>query len=180
MNGYTEQNISDPSIEVRGTISLRHPNASNNNIRAITISHGELNTVTSYITSSGYIYGEGVYYTSDERVKTDIRPIDNALDIVSRLKPKTYDKWRLIERGNSQANDVSKYESGLIAQDVYRDAPELRHIVDISPDADVENNIWGSSKARINYQGIIPYIIAAINEQNGIIDELRKEILSVK
>jgi hypothetical protein len=180
VNGHTEQNISDPSIEVRGTISLRHPNASNNNIRAITISHGELNTVTSYITSSGYIYGEGVYYTSDERVKTDIRPIDNALDIVSRLKPKTYDKWRLIERGNSQCNDVSKYESGLIAQDVYRDAPELRHIVEISPDADVENNIWGSCKARINYQGIIPYIIAAINEQNEIIYELRKEILSVK
>jgi hypothetical protein len=175
INGYSEQNISDPSIERRGTISLRHPNASNNNIRAITISHGSQNTVTSYITSSGYIYGEGIYYTSDERVKSDIIPIDGASDVLSRLKPKSYNKWHGFSRDTE-----STYESGLIAQDVYMDVPELRHIIEISPDADVDNGMWGSSKARINYQGIIPYLIAAINEQNAIIKDLRKEILSVK
>lgn len=50
--------------------------------------------------------------------------IENATDILLKLKPQNYDKLEDIGSSN-----VIGHESGLMAQDIWYDAPELRHIV---------------------------------------------------
>ena len=73
-------------------------------------------------------------------------------------------------------------ESGLIAQEVYYDAPELRHLVkrvnnqteplpeiptSLDPAQDPDYSSWGKEPAALNYIGLIAYLIKANNELNG-------------
>ena len=61
-----------------------------------------------------------VYATSDERLKTDISIIENALDNIDKLNG-VYYKWKDGHNGN-------KRELGVIAQDIQRQFPELIHV----------------------------------------------------
>jgi len=54
---------------------------------------------------------------SDERLKTDIRPIENALERVDKLKG-VYYHWK-------DDDKKEKLEIGVIAQDVQKQFPEL-------------------------------------------------------
>ena len=181
VNYASNQNLSDLEYELRGTISLRHyPSNSNNlndNVRAITISRND--NVTAFVSSSGIVYGESTYYTSDERVKTDIVDINDkdALNIVSRLNPKKYKKWSSFNHDVEQG-DISKSESGFIAQDVYEKIPELRHLVDLPIDCDIDKNDWGTKKAHLNYSGLIAYLVAAIKEQQRQLDEIKHVVFN--
>lgn len=93
--------------------------------------------------------------TSDKRIKNNIQEIDNALSIVDKLEPQIYTK---------SYGGLSITESGLIAQDLYHNVPELHHLLRISPDANINQDEWGSIPARINYIGVIPYLIKSIQE----------------
>ena len=79
--------------------------------------------------------------SSDDRLEENAIIIDNACGILSKLRPHLYDKKPDIE------NDDPKpwyKESGLIAQEIYYDAHELRHLIYRgSPGTDEEGN-WGT------------------------------------
>ena len=76
-------------------------------------------------------------------------------------------------------------ESGLIAQEIYYDAPELRHLVhrgkpeldeegnsiplpeiptSIDPSQDPDYSSWGKGPASVNYIGLIAYLVKANTE----------------
>ena len=76
-------------------------------------------------------------------------------------------------------------ESGLIAQEMYYDAPELRHLINrttneideegntiplpeiptsIDPSQDPDYSSWGKDPASVNYIGLIAYLIKANTE----------------
>ena len=76
-------------------------------------------------------------------------------------------------------------KSGLIAQEVYYDAPELRHLVhkgkpdldeegneiplpeiptSIDPQQDPDYSSWGKESASVNYIGLIAYLVKANTE----------------
>ena len=131
---------------------------------------------------------------SDDRVKADEEMIDNALTTIMKLKPQTYNK-----HGNFNCNDTDvKKESGLIAQDIYYDTPELRHIVtlpenvnesDILPrpeetniqqDPDYTSLGWGNDTAYLNYKQFIPWLIKGMQEQQTIINKMDTEIENLK
>ena len=96
-------------------------------------------------------------------------------------------KQELEELENKEPVNNLLYESGLIAQEVFYDAPELRHIVstgfdpeEISdtppegygnedPTIDPDYSNWGVSPASLNYIGLIPYLIKSIQEQQELI-----------
>jgi hypothetical protein len=88
-----------------------------------------------------------------------------------------------------RVSEQSQKETGLIAQDVWYDAPELRHIVDVSGDAapaeekptdsgdpqqdpDYDSAGWGTGEASISYTQIIPVLIKSNQE---IYTELQAE-----
>ena len=63
--------------------------------------------------------------SSDDRLKENEVIIENACDTLPKLRPQLYDKKP--DMGNDDPTTWYK-ESGLIAQDIYYDAPELRHL----------------------------------------------------
>jgi len=116
--------------------------------------------------------------TSDDRLKSDERFIRKALDSIMKLKPQLYKK----HLGLDSVDETVHEESGLMAQDIYYNTPELRHIVKPGDDYGAINSIvpvqsddpnidpdyteWGVNPAKVDYRGLIPYTIKAIQEIN--------------
>jgi len=112
--------------------------------------------------SNGYFLGY-----SDRRLKTKIETISNALGKLAKLTPKLYDK-------------EGKRGSGLIAQDVYYNAKELRHIVwpdrDANPNDDApepDYSDWGKRPACIRYPHLVAYVVKSIQELRERIERLK-------
>jgi hypothetical protein len=118
-------------------------------------------------------------YPSDDRLT-----ITNAIDTINKLQPEFYTKI-------SPTSNSSYPESGLIAQDTYNNAPELRHLVTISDtalnnpenfneeDKLIENVVdenGAPSYLSLNYIGIIPYLTGAVKEMKTLIDTQNSKI----
>ena len=74
---------------------------------------------------------------SDDRTKGNEELITNACETLSKLRPQLYDKKPDMENDDPTTWDK---ESGLIAQEIYYDATELRHLVYRSPELDEEGS----------------------------------------
>lgn len=92
---------------------------------------------------------------SDERLKTNIRPIGSALAKLSQLQAYTYN-WRDIDRGTEE-------QIGLLAQEVEAVYPQL-----VRTD--------GRGNKSVAYQNLVPVLLQAIKEQQAQIDALRQQI----
>jgi hypothetical protein len=138
----------------------------------------DIDNTSANLVISGNVYAEFYYgdgsgltnlnlsQTSDARAKSNTEIIVNSLDTLSKLNPVMYVKDGL-------------EESGFIAQDIYYDAPELRHLVELGKDAkpnETKNEPnyedWGEEHAKLDYVGLIAYTVAAINELREMVDEL--------
>jgi hypothetical protein len=81
------------------------------------------------IRENGDFYSDNaLQYSSDDRRKIDEQHITNATDTLLKLYPQIYTKLNAFEE---YGGTPIKTESGLIAQEVYYNAPELRHLVHI-------------------------------------------------
>ena len=130
--------------------------------------------------------------TSDDRIKEEEKFIENATDTLLKLRPQTYIKYAPIPDGSSiKPNfDLSgNFESGLIAQEIYYDAPELRHIVEIEddkgdkiipssddPQKDPDYSDWGDMTAGVDYIQLIPYLIKSNQELHERILKLEEKM----
>lgn len=76
---------------------------------------------TGNLTAQGEVTA---YSSSDRRLKSDIKPIDNATSIVMKLKPVQF-KWnqKALELNNSKNSSVSNF--GFIAQDIEEVMPDI-------------------------------------------------------
>ncbi|MFC3198296.1 tail fiber domain-containing protein [Parapedobacter deserti] len=107
---------------------------------------------TNYIA----VHVSNVITSSDERLKTNIKAINsNALDIVKRLKPVTY---------NWISGEDKQVHAGFLAQEVEEVLPNL-----VSKDDSL--GVRG-----VAYQELIPYLVEAIKEQQVIIEELKSQL----
>ena len=154
---------------------------------------------------TGAVFSNGTQLTSDDRVKSDEVLITNALDTVKKIHPQEYNKWNTIDYA-SDSNATSVKESGIIAQELYIDVPELRHLVvlptgsdsnaieqtasnytsynDLQNDPDWPEWSGDSSNANsiayVNYTGLIPYTIQAIKELSDKLDAKDATIASLE
>lgn len=81
---------------------------------------------------------------------------------------------------DGKAEDA-RFEAGLIAQEIWYDCPELRHLVSVGsrgkpaeniptsddPTVDPDYSSWGPEPASVDYTGFIPYLIRAFQEQHA-------------
>jgi hypothetical protein len=127
---------------------------------------------------------------SDDRLKINEELIQNSTNILLKLRPQIYDKK------DSLSGSVTKKEAGLIVQEIYYEAPELRYLINIPDDAtliddnkyrnfdDIRNDPdysnWGTSPAYLNYIGLIPYLIKGFQEQQNEINTLKTENAELK
>jgi len=113
------------------------------------------NFINGTFTATGDVVAYGS--PSDIRLKENIKPIESALDKVSKLQGVTFD-WK----ENNSVLDL-KEDIGFIAQDVQKVLPEL-----------VRENKDGMLSMR--HQGITPILLEAIKELKAEIEELKKQI----
>ena len=91
--------------------------------------------------------------TSDERLKDNIEPIENALSDVCKLEGVSFN-WK----------DTGTKATGFIAQQV---EPILPDLVNTSEDDGIKS---------VNYIGLIGHLVEAIKEQQAQIDELKQKL----
>ena len=119
---------------------------------------------------------------SDDRLKENEELLENVCETLSKLRPQIYDK-----KPDMENDDPTTWykESGLIAKDIYYDAPGLRHLVhrgkpdldeegnsiplleiptSIDPQQDPDYSSWGKDPASIHYIGLIAYLVKANTE----------------
>ena len=149
----------------------------------ITISSSDNNTVTTNVAGTGVSVSSGTgnstisigqsvatnatvqfglvrstgdvvaFYSSDERLKDNITPIENSLDKVGQLKGYEFD-W------NDKQDVYEGHDLGVIAQEVEKVAPELVQTRDDGYKA-------------VKYEKVVPLLINAINELKAEIEELK-------
>ena len=148
------------------------------------------------IICSGTVTANGVILSSDDRIKENEKLIVNATETLSKLTPQIYDKYH-----NMDLSGSFQVESGLIAQEVYYNAPELRHLVHLGQDTDASGNEytptpeemdlsgvdiandpdygshgWSKTeKSGLNYSGLIAYLIKSNEELVERIEILKTE-----
>jgi len=110
-------------------------------------------TVTGFIKSAADITA---YYTSDERLKTQIEKIDNALAKTVSLDGITFN-WNDL----AVDKDTKERESGVLAQQVLLALPEAV--------TERENGYLA-----VRYEKLVPLLIEAIKELKAEVDALKK------
>ena len=111
--------------------------------------------------NSGYANLNGGSYTnlSDRRFKRDITPYTHGLDTIMALRPVHF-VWRA----------DSKKSMGFIAQDVQKVLPEIV----------TSTKLKGKATLGVNYSAIIAPLVAAVQEQQREIVELRAEVKALR
>lgn len=101
---------------------------------------------------------------SDENLKANIRKVDHALDIITKLDAKTYD-WN--DKAKATLHADNGRHIGFIAQELSKVVPEI--VV-----KDEHNNY------AVNYTELIPILAEGIKEQQELIEQLRAEVTALK
>ena len=117
----------------------------------------DANTGNTWV--KGTVTANGVTLTSDERLKTDITPLGEAMPILEKLHGYQY-HWK-------DASWDASLQTGLLAQEVEKVLPEL-----------VKTDDKGMKS--VNYIGLIPYMLEAVNEQHSVITTQQKQIEELK
>ena len=139
-----------------------HLDADNNTvtITADIAQTGNFSTSGSITGDSGSFANDVVAFTSDIRLKTDIEPIQNALDKVQSLNGFTYKHNEIAEELG--LNTETRY-AGVSAQDLQEVLPEA---VKPCPASD--------KYLTVQYEKVVPLLIEAIKELKAEIDILKK------
>lgn len=132
-------------------------------------SNGNLHTVGN-ITYTG-----DLTKTSDRKLKRNITPLTGTLANILKLRPSTY-FFRTTEYPDM--NLSTGKQVGLIAQEVEKVFPELVSVaVNAAHHDDNGNELSADVRYKsVDYVSLIPILIKGIQEQQAMIDELKKEV----
>lgn len=127
---------------------------------------------------NGNVYVAGTFtQTSDERKKENIEQLNGGLDIINRLKPKTYDY-----KMDADLALPAEKQYGFLAQDLEAVLPELVKTVEtmtqpgeLEEGEEFHPEVTGEIKT-VNYIALIPILVEAIQEQQAEIDALKAEL----
>jgi hypothetical protein len=119
--------------------------------------------------------------TSDERLKKNIKSFNQGLDLIMQLKPSTY------EYNNEKFADMNLpvgNQYGLVAQDIEKIIPELVSQTSFTSLKKQEGEVTATPTTIdykcVNYMGLIPVLISAVQEQQKEIAELKIQIAELK
>src|SRR5262249_39482617 len=101
--------------------------------------------------------------SSDARLKTNIRPLTDALESVVRLQGVSYD-WR---KDLPDLHATDQRQLGFVAQEVEKVYPEL---------------VYTDEKGykSVNYLGVVPALVEAIKSLKAQVDDKQKQIDELK
>ena len=136
------------------------------NNAAVTLSTPQSIATTSDVTFNNITASAGIratgdviaYYSSDERLKENITPIENALSKVELISGNTYD-WK---EGFDNIHPHKGNDVGVIAQEIEKVLPQVV----------VERQ---NGYKAVDYEKIVPLLIEAIKELSAKVKELEKK-----
>jgi hypothetical protein len=115
--------------------------------------------VLSHVTRNLTIYGDVVAYgSSDERLKNNIQPIENALDKLDKIGGYTFDWNDKIDVHGHEGHDI-----GVIAQEIEEVLPEVVATRD-------------NGYKAVKYEKLSAYLIQVDKEQQQIIKDQQRQI----
>ncbi len=147
-------------------------NASQNNYAI----YGYTPTTEGYaVYAAGNMYCTGSYLPSDSRLKTGVSSIQRGLSTVMSLQPKTY-QYKQEEYESLNLPEQKQY--GFVAQELQAVLPELTRETfhpyeEALSDTEKGQGIWFTS---VNYIGLVPILVAGMQEQQGIIEQQDQRI----
>ena len=115
--------------------------------------------VTGTVRATGDIYAQGdiiAFFTSDARLKNNIKPIASALDKIDNINGVEYD-WNIELQSAHTGHDV-----GVIAQEIEQVLPEAVETRD-------------SGYKAVNYNKVIPLLLQAIKELKAEVEALKSK-----
>jgi len=125
---------------------------------------------------TGYFPGDVVAYWSDERLKTNLRQLENeALDILGKFRAYRFN-WNDKVTEYNIPIEPGKEEIGLIAQ----------HVQSVLPDAVRINKTGGKSDQQdfdyltINYDRITPLLVEGVNIHTDEITKLKEKVIRLE
>ncbi len=122
-----------------------------------------------WITGNGYV-NNGIAITSDANLKTGVEDVENALDLIMQLQPKTYlyDSAAHPHMGLSNDDQI-----GLLAQEVEAIVPEAVRSTTFPAQYDEEGNMLSEAMPvkGVVYSTLVPLLIGAVQEQQTQIEE---------
>jgi hypothetical protein len=166
-----------PSIEVLDTGLVKFAQYGGQ----VAINTGTVASSTASLSVYGMIYTMGTlgeirasseitaYYSSDRRLKENIKLIENPITIIDQIRGVTFD-WtdeHMARRGGEDGYFVRKHDIGVIAQEVQAVLPEL---VGTREDGYLA----------VKYEKMVPLLIEAIKAQQKTIDSLVNDLDTVK
>jgi len=146
IGGSTPQTGSFINVNLNTSGILTH----NNTLQGASATSGQSALFKGGVGIAGTLYTVGLVETSSIAFKENISPITNALDAVLKLTGVTYDR-----------KDNKKHEAGLIAEHVFKVAPELVAL-------DEKGKPYG-----IHYTKVSAYLIECIKTLQDEINELK-------
>ena len=135
----------------------------------INVDSGDINVIGGDIkVDSGDInvIGGDINVTSDERLKTNIKKIQNSMEIITNIRGVEFN-WNKKMKELHSSISTSKKELGVIAQEVEEFIPEM-----------IKTNDNGYKM--VNYNKLIPILLEGIKTQQKQIGELKQENKELK
>ena len=136
------------------------------------------NSKALYVANQIAATGNITAYYSDERMKTRVRSIDNALDKVKAIETMIYVENDLAK---TFGFDSDKEQMGVSAQSVEKVAPEVVSLAPFDYQTDEEGNVSsmaGENYLKVDYAHLMPLVIEAIKELDikyeGLADKINK------
>jgi hypothetical protein len=134
--------------------------------------------LAGYFDGNVYVTGN-VTEGSDVGLKKNIRPITKGLNTILALQPKTYEMTEGITRATYKGDRF-----GLIAQDVQSLVPEIVQKTKLARkrgnDGKIDTVSARQEYLAVNYSGLIPILIKAVQEQNAKIEALEAEVRQLR
>ena len=119
--------------------------------------------------SSGATVNGSTAVTSDDRVKHNETPIQNATQTLEKVKVYDYDQSYEMKdaKFNGDMKGIPHFKmSGVIAQQVFSEVPELKHLVNEGSD---------TQPYSFNYTGMIAYLTRAVQELSQEVKDLKAQ-----
>lgn len=122
----------------------------------------------------GVIFG-GTWVASDASLKTNVAPLADGLDIIAQLQPKSYEYLTSDFPGVAFPTGG---QAGFMAQELEAVLPHLVKEVKFTAQYDSVGVVTqpGFEYKALNYDGIIPYLVQAINEQQAQITAMQQAL----
>lgn len=125
---------------------------------------------------AAFLISASLTISAQEVAQTNVQPLNNSVSLVSQLQPVSFNydaKW------TNKLKISDKTQMGFVAADFQKILPSL--VIKTAKDYPTGKNASRTATvSKIDYESLIPLLVGSIKEQQQQIEQLRRELDSLK